>query len=199
MRVLPSQNPPDSTPPADNPVTAASPVARIIAVSGSSQPRTGDQRIPAGSPSARCWGSNTATVPRRCRARRVAVRLSGRVEVVTTGPGASRMAGMTMCRPLPERGGPISRIESSTLAHTPCPFDVPSRYPTSPGFGSFSDGRNVDARFRRVLSEATWAPRAASPCPPTDADPPPEHENGAARRPIPSPRVRPARPEPRPS
>src|SRR5699024_7966727 len=50
VRVLPSQNPPDSTPPADNPVADASPVARIIAVSGSSQPRTGDQRIPAGSP-----------------------------------------------------------------------------------------------------------------------------------------------------
>src|SRR5699024_7609038 len=37
VRVLPSQNPPDSTPPADNPVADASPVARIIAVSGSSQ------------------------------------------------------------------------------------------------------------------------------------------------------------------
>lgn len=34
------------------------------------------------------------------------MRLSGRVEVVTTAPGASRMAGITMCRPLPERGWP---------------------------------------------------------------------------------------------
>ena len=46
-RVLPSQKPPDSTPPDDSPVEAASPAARIIAVRGSSQPRTGDQRTPA--------------------------------------------------------------------------------------------------------------------------------------------------------
>ncbi|MPM52996.1 hypothetical protein SDC9_99760 [bioreactor metagenome] len=128
VRVLPSQNPPDSTPPADSPVAAARPLARIIAVSGSSQPRMGDQRSPAGMPSARCCGSNTATgPPLRRRARRVAVRLSGLVLVVTTAPGASRIALMTTCRPLPERGGPISRIESSTDAQTFVPRLVPRR------------------------------------------------------------------------
>jgi hypothetical protein len=40
------------------------------------------------------------------------------VEVVTTAPGASRIALMTTWAPFPERGGPISRIESSTLAQT---------------------------------------------------------------------------------
>src|SRR5699024_2946922 len=86
-RVLPSQNPPDSTPPAERPVAEARPVARIIAVSGSSQPRTGDHLIPAGMPSARRCGSNTATGPNRFRARSVAVRLSGRVLVAITAPG----------------------------------------------------------------------------------------------------------------
>jgi hypothetical protein len=107
---------------------AARPLARIIAVSGSSQPRMGDQRSPAGMPSARCCGSNTATgPPLRRRARRVAVRLSGLVLVVTTAPGASRIALMTTCRPLPERGGPISRIESSTDAQTFVPRLAPRR------------------------------------------------------------------------
>ena len=46
---------------------------------------------------------------------------SGRVDVVTTGPGASRMALITMCAPLPERGGPMTSIESSTLAQTVVP------------------------------------------------------------------------------
>ncbi len=128
VRVLPSQNPPDSTPPEERPVAAARPLARIIAVSGSWHPRTGDQRRPTGMPSARCCGSNTATgPPLRRRARRVAVRLSGLVLVVTTAPGASRIALMTTCRPLPERGGPISRTESSTDAHTPVPRLAPSR------------------------------------------------------------------------
>ena len=57
----------------------------------------------------------------------VAVRLSGRVEVAMTAPGASRIAGMTRCRPLPERGGPMTMMESSTDAHTPTPFEAPSR------------------------------------------------------------------------
>ena len=98
-----------------------------IAVCGDSHPRIGDQRSPAGSPSARCWGSKIATGPMRRRARMVAVRLSGRVEVTTTAPGASRIAGITRCRPLPERGGPMTMIESSTDAHTPTPFEAPSR------------------------------------------------------------------------
>ena len=65
---LPSQNPPDSTPPDDSPVDDARPAARIIAVSGSSQPRIGDHRTPLPStsrkPSVRRWGSKTATGPR---------------------------------------------------------------------------------------------------------------------------------------
>ena len=126
-RVLPSQNPPPSTPPEDRPVAEARPVARIIAVKGSSHPRMGDHLSPAGRPSARCWGSNTATGPIFCRARSVAVRLSGRVDVVTTAPGASKMALMTMWAPFPERGGPISRIESSTDAQTFVPRLAPSR------------------------------------------------------------------------
>jgi hypothetical protein len=72
-------------------------------------------------------GSNTATGPSFWRAVKVTVRLSGRVEVVTTAPGASKIALMTMWRPLPERGGPISSIESSTDAHTCRPLDRPSR------------------------------------------------------------------------
>lgn len=95
VRVLPSQNPPDSTPPVDRPVAEARPVARIIAVSGSSHPRTGDQRNPDGRPSARRCGSNTATGPRSLRAVRVAAMLSGLVAVVMTAPGASRIALMT--------------------------------------------------------------------------------------------------------
>ena len=49
------------------------------------------------------------------------------VEVTTTAPGASRIAGITRCRPFPERGGPMTMIESSTEAHTPVPLEVPSR------------------------------------------------------------------------
>ena len=102
-------------------------VARIIAVCGFSQPLIGDHRIPDGRPSARCWGSKMAIGPILARARMVAVRLSGRVLVHTTAPGASRMAGMTRCRPLPERGGPMTMMESSTDAHTLAPFELPSR------------------------------------------------------------------------
>ncbi len=48
---------PDSVP---SPASAHSAVARIIAVWGRSQPRTGDQRSVDGTPVARPWGSNTA-------------------------------------------------------------------------------------------------------------------------------------------
>ena len=70
---------------------------------------------------------NTATGPIFCRARSVAVRLSGRVDVVTTAPGASKMALMTMWAPFPERGGPISRMLSSTDAQTLVPCEAPIR------------------------------------------------------------------------
>src|SRR5690606_24634775 len=89
VRVLPSQNPPDSTPPVDRPVADARPVARIIAVSGSWQPRTGDQRRPAGRPSASCCGSKPATGPCLLRARvrhRLGRRSAGRTgRCVMTG------------------------------------------------------------------------------------------------------------------
>ncbi len=93
---------------------------------GVSQPRTGDQASRVGSPVNRI-GSNTATGPRLARAAMVTVRVSGRVEVATTGPGASRIQGMTRCRPLPVRGGPTSRIESSTLHHSGFPLTRPTR------------------------------------------------------------------------
>ena len=60
------------------------------------------------------------------------MRLSGLVLVVTTAPGASRIALMTTCRPLPERGGPISRIESSTDAQTFVPRLAPRLAPERP-------------------------------------------------------------------
>ena len=67
-RACPSQKPPDSVPPDDSPVDEARPVARIIAVSGFSQPRMGDHRTPtlrtALMPAVRRWGSKTATGPR---------------------------------------------------------------------------------------------------------------------------------------
>jgi hypothetical protein len=66
-------------------------------------------------PGASLCGSNTAIGPARFRAARVAVRLSGRVLVVITAPGASKIIGMTKCKPLPDRGGPSKTIESSTL------------------------------------------------------------------------------------
>jgi hypothetical protein len=91
-------------------------LARIIAVCGSSHPRIGDHRVADGIPGASPCGSNTATGPTFARACSAAVRLSGRVEVVMTAPGASRMALMTMWMPLPERGGPSRTRESSTLA-----------------------------------------------------------------------------------
>ena len=130
-RALPSQKPPDSMPPDDSPVDEARPVARIIAVSGCSQPRMGDQRTPALRtslmPAVRRWGRRRRPVRVLRRRPIVAAMLSGRVEVVTTAPGASRIALMTRCRPLPERGGPMTRIESSTDAQIPRPWLRPSR------------------------------------------------------------------------
>ena len=70
---------------------------------------------------------DTRNTPILRRARMVAVRLSGRVLVVTTAPGASTMNGMTTCRPLPLRGGPSNSIESSTLAQTCWPRERHSR------------------------------------------------------------------------
>jgi hypothetical protein len=66
-------------------------------------------------PGASRCGSKTATGPKLLRAARVAVRLSGRVLVVIAAPGASRIIGMTKCKPLPDLGGPSRTIESSTL------------------------------------------------------------------------------------
>ena len=44
--------------------------------------------------------------------------LSGLVEVVMTAPGASRIALIAMCRPLPDPGGPTTRMLRSHDAHT---------------------------------------------------------------------------------
>ena len=88
--LVPSQKPPDSVPPDDSPVDEAKPVARSIAVSGFSQPR----RVTIGRSPAeprhspvRSFGSNTATGPPP-PVLIVKARASGRVEVVTTAPGA---------------------------------------------------------------------------------------------------------------
>ncbi len=117
---------PFSTP--DLPPSATRASARIIAVWACSQPRTSDQRE-AGRPGARArrWGSKTITGPRPARAARVTARLSGRVEVVTSAPGASRIIGMTTFMPFPDRGGPSTRTESSTDAQHPTLLAVPSR------------------------------------------------------------------------
>jgi hypothetical protein len=76
-------------------VSAVMTSARRVATSGSSQPRTGDQRSVEGSPDMPC-GSNTVTglLP-VARAFIVTTRLSARVDVVTTAPGASRIALIT--------------------------------------------------------------------------------------------------------
>src|SRR6218665_469254 len=92
-----------------------------------SRARRGGAGVRGGAAAASAWGSNTATGPRRSRARRVVARLSGRVEVVSTAPGASRRKGATTMSDFPDRGGPTSSIESSTVAHTDRPWAVPIR------------------------------------------------------------------------
>ncbi|MFG1912484.1 hypothetical protein [Kribbella sp. NPDC048928] len=67
------------------------------------------------------------------RSSSVAARLSGRVEVVTTAPGASMIALMIWCSPFPERGGPTRMLESSTEAQQSLPRERPSSVPTSVG------------------------------------------------------------------
>lgn len=159
------QNVPFSTPFRPESLTRAS--ARIIAVRGLSQPRTRDH-CSAGSRNgqwARPCGSNTAAGPRDVHAARVTARLSGRVEVVTTAPGASRIIGITTLWPFPERGGPSSSIESSTDAQHPTPRLVPTRYPRSAGRGRCREGRSVFDRATRARAPAAWrtSPRRASP------------------------------------
>ena len=84
---------PDSVPPA---LSAQSALARIMAVCGRSQPLTGDQRSAEGTPAASPSGSNTPTGPCAARAVIVTERLSARVAVVITAPGASKSMGITM-------------------------------------------------------------------------------------------------------
>ena len=55
--------------------------------------------------------------------------------------------------------GPMTMIESSTDAHTLTPFEAPSRYPTSCGFGSLRPGRRFPAR----RSSAFCSTRMPSP------------------------------------
>jgi hypothetical protein len=56
----------------------------------------------------------------------VAERLSERVAVVITAPGASSNMGITMLKPLPLRGGPSRTIESSTEDQHSTPREVPN-------------------------------------------------------------------------
>ena len=118
------------------PVLAARASARVAARMGSSQPSIGSHatRCANASPSMPC-GSNTPTGPRAARARRVALMLSGFVEVVTTAPGASRIALMARCRPLPEPGGPTTRMLRSHDAHTASPAGGPEQVPDVGGRG----------------------------------------------------------------
>ena len=60
------------------------------------------------------------------RAVMVADRLSARVAVVMTAPGASRSMGITMLYPFPLRGGPSRTIESSTDDQHSIPRDEPN-------------------------------------------------------------------------
>ena len=112
------QNPPDSTPPATESGGGGEAVGadhrgqRIVA------PANGRPAQPGGDAFGEVLGSNTATGPPLRRRREVAVRLSGLVLVVTTAPGASRIALMTTCRPLPERAG---RSAGSSLRPMPRP------------------------------------------------------------------------------
>jgi len=115
----------ESTVPLAAPVVRALPRSR--AVCGFSQPRIGDHRAAERMPGARHWGSKTTTGPIASRAVSVAVRLSGRVLVVITAPGASRMLGMTRCKPFPDLGGPTMTIESSTEQKHSRPRDMPNR------------------------------------------------------------------------
>src|SRR5699024_3159102 len=62
-------------------------------------------------------------------------------EVVTTGPGVSRIAPMSKCNPLPERGGPIKQIDSSKDAQTGTPSEAPSCNAPSPAPGFCKLGR----------------------------------------------------------
>ena len=131
----------------DSFVPAAAPAvnarARTRAVPARSHPRNGDHRNRPGTPPARPCGSNTATGPTSCRALRVTARLSGRVEVVTTAPGAPRIIGTTTCKPLPDRGGPTTPIESSTDTQHSTPRDRPKRTPTSAASTESSEGRSI--------------------------------------------------------
>ena len=110
------------------PVFDARASALVAARIGSSHPAIASQATWWAKPglSIPC-GSNTPTGPSAARAVRVALRLSGFVDVVTTGPGASRIALIAMWRPFPEPGGPTTRMPRSTDAHTGWPLLAPSR------------------------------------------------------------------------
>ena len=148
------------------PTPAVSAAARIMAVCGRSHPRTGDQRSVEGTPAANPCGSNTPTGrPSLARAVMVVVRLSGRVEVVMTAPGASRIEGMMTLKPLPAPGGPSSTRESRTPIQHSIPRLLPRYQPTSRGLGWMSDGRSTAAWERSAFGPAhaaTWA-RSARP------------------------------------
>jgi hypothetical protein len=143
-----------STP--ERPASATRAAARSMAVWGRSHPRTGDQRKLGNSDraAARPWGSKTATGCPLERAATVRARLSGRVPVETTGPGESRIMGITKLCPLPDRGGPNKRMESSTEAQHSTPTARPRQYPTSLAPARASDGRSVEARAVSAVDPA---------------------------------------------
>ena len=97
---------------APSPEAPISDADRWFATRGSSHPVIGDHFSVEGCPVRPC-GSNNATGPFFFRISAVAPRLSARELVVMTGPGASRIAPINRCTPLPERGGPMSTTDSS--------------------------------------------------------------------------------------
>ena len=148
-------------------------LARTIAICGSSHPRIGDHRVADGTPGARSCGSNTATGPARPRAVRVAVRLSGRVLVVITAPGASRIDGMTRCRPLPRAVGPGPRRS-------------PPRRRSSPARVTGPTGNQHPPPTASAWTAATWRPGEPMPDAPPTRQPPagrPPPDTSLRRRP----------------
>src|SRR5699024_1357821 len=100
-----------------SPEARTSDQARKFAVRWSSHPVIGDHFTVLVSPERPC-GSKTPTGPFQERSTLVPAMLSVRLDVDTTGPGASGIASLVRCSPLPDRGGPQTQMESSIDPHT---------------------------------------------------------------------------------
>ena len=143
----PCQNEASSTPDED---PAARTCARAAATLPSRQPVIGTTApFPAGRRPNRRWRSPRPG-RRTARAVMVTATTSGRVEVTTTAPGASRTRLITTYTPLPAPDGPSRTTESRTLVYTSHPRACPHFQPRSVGRGrELSVGRSSPARLRR--------------------------------------------------